>query len=223
MAYPSMTPPNSPWAIRRPDVPGQREPAEQPVAPAQYAVNEDEQPTTVLVFDDPEASPKAEATQPIDLEAGRAPAAGDAETDPGAETDAVAGAPDPDPEAAAVADAVTEGAGPATDADADAGEEGEGEPAAVSAGSPISLWSAADAEALRARFAAVLPLFIDDPTEAVAQATGVVNDAVDALADALRTQHAALDPENGTGAPDTESQRVALRDYRDFLERILAL
>ncbi|GAA1792002.1 hypothetical protein HC028_01415 [Planosporangium flavigriseum] len=89
----------------------------------------------------------------------------------------------------------------------------------------ITLWgdASAEAEAFRARIRAAGTLFVDDPNFAVTAAAAVVTDAVDALAAALQRQHADLDPRRTSDNPDTESLRVAIRRYREFLDRVLAL
>ena len=65
--------------------------------------------------------------------------------------------------------------------------------------------------------------FVDDPHEAVTRAAAVVTDAVQALAGALAAQGADLDPRNVVEKPDTEALRVAIRRYREFLDRVLNL
>ena len=47
--------------------------------------------------------------------------------------------------------------------------------------------------------------------------------AVHALADALIAEQVSLDPHESDMTPDTEAMRIAMRGYRDFLERVLAL
>ncbi|GII22125.1 hypothetical protein Pme01_17220 [Planosporangium mesophilum] len=87
----------------------------------------------------------------------------------------------------------------------------------------IVLWPDADAEAFRARIRQAGNLFVDDPDFAVTAAATVVSEAVSALAATLQHQQAELDPRRDGAAPDTETLRVAVRRYREFLERVLAL
>ncbi len=47
--------------------------------------------------------------------------------------------------------------------------------------------------------------------------------AVHDLADSLLAEQAGLDPHKTNATPDTESMRIAMRRYREFLDRILAL
>jgi hypothetical protein len=91
----------------------------------------------------------------------------------------------------------------------------------------ISLWTEASADELRARLRAAEPRLLDNPAAAVADAQQVVTDAVTALAAilsaALLQEHDAIDPRRATETPDTEALRIAMRGYRDSLERLLAL
>jgi hypothetical protein len=87
----------------------------------------------------------------------------------------------------------------------------------------IAAWPQADAEAFRVRIREAGNLFVDDPHVAVTATAAVVTDAVNGLAATLQRQHAELDPRQLSDNPDTESLRVAVRRYREFLERVLAL
>jgi hypothetical protein len=51
----------------------------------------------------------------------------------------------------------------------------------------------------------------------------VVARAVQQLAETLLAEQVELDPRRADEAPDTEAMRVAMRRYRDFLDRVLAL
>jgi hypothetical protein len=70
--------------------------------------------------------------------------------------------------------------------------------------------------------------FVDDPHAAAGLAGGLVDEVVAALRDAVDRQRSALeDWQSGDGvdphAGDTERLRVAVRRYRDFLDRLLGL
>jgi hypothetical protein len=136
-----------------------------------------------------------------------------------------------------LADSVTPAAGGATDQPA---AEGTGEPAEAPAAEPaparrlrpgdvpetrVALWGNAGPEAddFRERIREAGNLFVDDPHFAVTASATVVTDAVNALARALERQQAELDPRHGSDQPDTESLRVAVRRYRELLDRVLAL
>jgi len=87
----------------------------------------------------------------------------------------------------------------------------------------IAVWAADDAGAFRVRLREAANQFVDNPTGAVTAVAAVVTEAVDALAGALQRQHADLVPRQLSEHPDTESLRVAIRRYREFLDRLLAL
>jgi hypothetical protein len=87
----------------------------------------------------------------------------------------------------------------------------------------IAVWSAESADALRAEWHEVKAQFVDEPTEALDHAQSLVAHAVQQLAETLLAEQVELDPRREEEAPDTEAMRVAMRRYRDFLDRILAL
>jgi hypothetical protein len=63
-------------------------------------------------------------------------------------------------------------------------------------------------------------MFVDDPEGSVQRAAQVTEAAATALAESLRRRQAALIPADD--ANNTEELREALRDYRDFYERLAA-
>jgi hypothetical protein len=93
--------------------------------------------------------------------------------------------------------------------------------------SRISIWGADAADGFRTKLRETQTHFVDDPVAAVGEAQAIVTDAVHTLAAtlaaALLEAQADLDPGQSSGDPDTESLRVALRGYREFLDRVLAL
>lgn len=88
---------------------------------------------------------------------------------------------------------------------------------------PIALWSEEAADRFRDQWRDLQIQFIDDPDVAVAGAKDLVTEAVQELADTLLAAQDELDPYRGDGGADTETMRVAMRRYREFLERVLAL
>jgi hypothetical protein len=88
---------------------------------------------------------------------------------------------------------------------------------------PIALWSDEAAERLRDQWRDLQVRFVDDPAAAVTGAKGLVTEAVQQLAETLLAAQAALDPFRETDQVDTEAMRVAMRRYREFLDRVLAL
>ncbi|AQZ64654.1 hypothetical protein BKM31_27180 [[Actinomadura] parvosata subsp. kistnae] len=82
-----------------------------------------------------------------------------------------------------------------------------------------------DPTEVQARWRDLQSSFVDDPGEAVRRADGLVGEVVDSLTSTLTTRTNALRErwkETGSSA-DTEQLRLALRDYRTVLERLLAL
>jgi len=58
---------------------------------------------------------------------------------------------------------------------------------------------------------------------ALTRAHELLTEAVNELTEALLAERDELDPLDGKATPDTESMRMAMRGYREFLDRILAL
>ena len=85
---------------------------------------------------------------------------------------------------------------------------------------PVS-WSDADAQALRERWHEVQLRFVDDPRAAAADAASLVGEAVEKYTAALAEQRAQLDGWQSSEGGDTEIFRVAVRRYRDLLDRML--
>ncbi|MEU5724306.1 hypothetical protein [Micromonospora sp. NPDC047738] len=77
------------------------------------------------------------------------------------------------------------------------------------------------AQGFRDRWRDVQLRFVDDPQAAVGAAQSLVEEAIEALSAALRDQKARLGGWQASGSTDTEQLRVAVRDYRDFLDRVL--
>jgi hypothetical protein len=98
-------------------------------------------------------------------------------------------------------------------------------PAAAAA--PASLWEDGATETLRERWRDVQLRFVDDPRGAADEAQSLVSEAIDTLTAALAERRSELDGwRTGDGdAADTETERLrmAVRGYRDFLDRLLGL
>ncbi|GAA0450084.1 hypothetical protein Aca07nite_43800 [Actinoplanes capillaceus] len=84
---------------------------------------------------------------------------------------------------------------------------------------PVALFPGGDVESLRERWRDIQLRFVDDPKVATGEAAGLVDEAVDKLAKALREHRGSL----STGTDETEALRVELRSYRDILDRLLGL
>ena len=87
----------------------------------------------------------------------------------------------------------------------------------------IAVWDDDAIAHFRSRWHEVKADFVDDPVAAVTRAHDLLTDAVNELTESLLAERDELDPLRGTPTPDTESMRMAMRGYRDFLDRILAL
>ena len=87
----------------------------------------------------------------------------------------------------------------------------------------IAFWDDKTIERFRGEWHEVKADFVDDPVAAMTRAHDLITEAVDDLTEALLAERDQLDPLRTTSTPDTESMRMAMRGYREFLDRILAL
>jgi hypothetical protein len=86
------------------------------------------------------------------------------------------------------------------------------------------LFSADVAEDYRARWTAVQGSFVDDPRAAVQQGDELVAQVMKSLAESFAAERDELEGQLGENSEaSTETLRVALRRYRSFFERLLAL
>lgn len=79
------------------------------------------------------------------------------------------------------------------------------------------------AEQFRDRWQRVQMQFVDDPHDAAQSARALVDDVFTALHESLTNQRGALDDWQSGQSGDTEQLRVAVRRYRDFLDKMLGL
>jgi hypothetical protein len=86
-----------------------------------------------------------------------------------------------------------------------------------------ALWGADLVERYRIQWRELQLTFVDDPQRATGAAANLVDDAVASLTNTLLAQKQTLDGWQSTRGDDTEVMRVALRNYRDFLDRLLGL
>jgi hypothetical protein len=126
-------------------------------------------------------------------------------TEPSADTPAPHGLPEP----AAAADT------PAAEETAAAAET----PAA--AGTSASLLGSLDAADIRTRFLDIQAGFVDEPRQAVEEAGRFVDDLVRQVAEALEAQRGQL--AGATAEGSTEDLRLALRAYRQLVDRLLGM
>jgi hypothetical protein len=160
-------------------------------------------PVAVAVPEGGRARPVEEQTGPVRIQAGDRDGDGtpDADEPDEGDDDLVAWPPEP----------AMEPAGPAA------------------AAAPASLWADGATDALRERWRDVQLRFVDDPRGATDEAQALVNEAIDTLTAALAERRSELDGwrsgdgDAGGAETETERLRVAVRDYRDFLDRLLGL
>ncbi|TDC72741.1 hypothetical protein E1193_27070 [Micromonospora sp. KC606] len=84
-----------------------------------------------------------------------------------------------------------------------------------------TLFEADVAQGFRDRWREVQLRFVDDPRAAVGEAQSLVEEAIQALSAALSAQKQRIGGGQDAGSADTEQLRVAVRQYRDFLDRVL--
>ncbi|MEH1167545.1 hypothetical protein V6V47_19380 [Micromonospora sp. CPCC 205539] len=89
------------------------------------------------------------------------------------------------------------------------------------AAEPATLLDADTAQGFRDRWRDVQLRFVDDPQAAAGEAQSLVEEAIQALASALAAQKNTLGGWQDAGSADTEELRMAVRRYRDFLDRVL--
>jgi hypothetical protein len=112
---------------------------------------------------------------------------------------------------------------------ADAGEpdrapsDGQLAPGASATDPVAALWGADLVSRYRGQWQLLQLRFVDDPHTATREAAGLVDDAVHSLTSSLEEQKRGLDDWQADDTDDTEVMRVALRRYRDFLDRLLGM
>jgi hypothetical protein len=94
-------------------------------------------------------------------------------------------------------------------------------PVAEVAATPDALLGSLDAGDIRSRFLDIQAGFIDEPRQAVEEAGRFVDDLLRQVADALQGQRGQL--AGATEEASTEDLRLALRAYRQFVDRLLGL
>jgi hypothetical protein len=89
------------------------------------------------------------------------------------------------------------------------------------AAAPGALLGSLDAGEVRSRFLDIQAGFIDEPRQAVEEAGRFVDDLLRQVADSLQEQRSQL--AGATDEASTEDLRLALRAYRQFVDRLLGL
>jgi hypothetical protein len=163
---------------------------------------------------DPDAVPDGPRGETTVTEPGEARDEPDAQP-AGAEATGIT--PTPVPAAAPPADTPAPEGLPEPGATADAPAATDA-PAAGTSASPVGTL---DADGIRNRFLDIQAGFVDEPRQAVEEAGRFVDDLLRQVADALREQRAQL--AGATDEGSTEDLRLALRAYRQFVDRILGM
>jgi hypothetical protein len=87
-----------------------------------------------------------------------------------------------------------------------------------------SLFADDEFAGLRARWENVQAGFVDDPRECVQKADGLVSDLVDQLTTGFTEARSRLEEQWARGEEaSTEDLRIALKRYREFFQRLLAV
>ncbi|GAA2630133.1 hypothetical protein GCM10010399_72530 [Dactylosporangium fulvum] len=103
------------------------------------------------------------------------------------------------------------------------GEPGELLPGAVEVTPVGALWADGAVDGLRERWRELQLRFIDDPRSVAGEADALVAEAVGSVTAALESQRRRLAEWQQQDGDDTERLRAAVRQYRDFLDRLLGL
>jgi len=86
------------------------------------------------------------------------------------------------------------------------------------------LFVGTDAERFRSRWTTVQTGFVDEPRKSVEQADALVAEVMQKLAQVFADERSRLEKQWDRGAEtDTEELRQALRRYRSFFDRLLAM
>ena len=85
------------------------------------------------------------------------------------------------------------------------------------------MWNDSDRQRIRARWQELQVKFLDDPHLVAGEAERLVQDAVTSLTASLDARRTQLHQQRAGRGVDTENLRASLRDYREFLDRILGL
>ena len=90
-------------------------------------------------------------------------------------------------------------------------------------GAPTVAEPSARTAQLQERWLAIQSDFVDDPRRSVTSAADLVTEAIDTLVAEIKERDASLRGTWDSSNADTEVLRNALRDYRSFLDRLVAL
>ena len=113
---------------------------------------------------------------------------------------------------------------PAEPAPAETEASVETEASATSLDDDEMLFAEGELSGLRARWTEVQAAFVDDPRDCVQKADGLVAEVIDKLTTGFAEARSRLEEQWARGEEaSTEDLRVALKRYREFFERLLAV
>jgi hypothetical protein len=197
------------------DLPGERDGEPAAVGVAHASTTEEPPTSTAHRADDEEATHTSlgtdqlvEVPQPGDERQTDTDARADATT---AGYDGIAGASD----TREPATAGDQGAPAAADS-------GELMPGGADAPAMDDFWADGQGQHFRDRWREVQLRFVDDPRSAAQEAEALVGEAIDGFTAALAARREELAQWRSHSTDDTEELRVALRRYREFLDRVIA-
>ena len=94
----------------------------------------------------------------------------------------------------------------------------------VQSSSDTALFEGTDLQGFRGKWDSVQAAFVDDPRSCVEQADGLVSDVVAQLSNSFAEARSRLEQQWSRGEEaSTEDLRVALKRYREFFDRLLAV
>jgi hypothetical protein len=108
--------------------------------------------------------------------------------------------------------------------DAHRGDDREREHVEETDDHPMPMFAGAEAAGYRTQWDAIQTGFVDEPRRAVQEADALVALVMNRLSEVFTNERTSLERQWGEGdESSTEDLRVALRRYRSFFERLLAL
>jgi hypothetical protein len=98
------------------------------------------------------------------------------------------------------------------------------DPAGSGSSASGALFADDELAGMRARWDSVQAGFVDDPRECVVKADGLVSDLIEKLTGGFADARSRLEEKWARGeSASTEDLRLALQNYREFFERLLAV
>jgi len=113
---------------------------------------------------------------------------------------------------------------PVIDTDDHSLRQTDSSPAEAKTSTEQALFADHELSELQSRWADVQAAFVDDPKDSVQQADGLVSDVVEHITNNFSQARSQLEEQWSRGEDaSTEDLRVALKQYREFFQRLLAV